>query len=239
MEPSVLIKASGVWKVFGQGENRVEALRGIDFTIQNGEMIAIMGPSGCGKTTLIHCLSGIDSISRGSILMEGQDLHQMKEKERDLYRLQKMGFVFQTYNLIPVLSAVENVELPLLAQGISFRTARRQAMEILTQIGLKNRMHHRPAELSGGQAQRVALARAIINKPRIIWADEPTGALDRESGKMILDLFDHFHRINQTTIVIVTHDPKVAERTERIIYLDSGQIIQERFPKLKKNITYS
>ncbi len=239
MEPSVLIEAIEIWKVFGQGENRVEALRGIDLKIHSGEMIAVMGPSGCGKTSLINCLSGIDSISRGRILIEGQDLHQMKEKERDLYRLQKMGFVFQTYNLIPVLSAVENVELPLLAQGISTRTARHRATEILTQIGLKNRMHHRPAELSGGQAQRVALARAIVNKPRVIWADEPTGALDRESGKVVLDLFEHFHRVYQTTIVIVTHDPKVAERTERVIYLDSGQIIQERFPKLKKNITYS
>jgi putative ABC transport system ATP-binding protein len=230
-----MIEAKGIWKVFGQGENRVEALRGVSLSVKAGEIVAVMGPSGCGKTSLLNCLSGIDRITKGIVVIEGQNIHQMKEAERDRYRAEKMGFVFQTYNLIPVLSAVENVELPLLSQGVSPGVARKRAEEALTRVGLRNRRHHRPSELSGGQAQRVALARAIVNGPSVIWADEPTGALDRETSKMVLDLFEHFNRVDNTTIVIVTHDPDVAERADRILYMDSGQIIQERDPKQKRN----
>ncbi|SFI58156.1 ABC transporter ATP-binding protein [Thermoflavimicrobium dichotomicum] len=239
MKVNPLISAIDVWKIFGEGESRVEALRGISLEIQQGEMVAVMGPSGCGKTSLLNCLSGIDQITQGKVLIEGKRLHDMKEKNRDLYRLKKMGFVFQSYNLIPVLTAVENVELPLLSQGVKGSIARKQAEEALIRVGLKDRSQHYPFELSGGQAQRVALARAIVNKPRIIWADEPTGALDRDTSNMVMDLFDHFHRVDGTTIVIVTHDPQIAERADRIIYMDSGRVIQERDPRRKQNYDVS
>ncbi|HBI03197.1 MAG TPA: macrolide ABC transporter ATP-binding protein, partial [Paenibacillaceae bacterium] len=142
------------------------------------------------------------------------------------YRVENMGFVFQTYNLIPVLSAVENVELPLLCRGVSARDARERAIEVLGRVGLKERKDHRPNQLSGGQQQRVALARAMVNNPRVIWADEPTGALDRQTTEMVLDLIEHLNRVDGITFVIVTHDPKVAERAHRILYMDSGQVIQ-------------
>ncbi|TCS92820.1 ABC transporter ATP-binding protein [Hazenella coriacea] len=223
-----MIQASELWKVFGKGEQRVEALRGLNLSIQAGEIVAVMGPSGCGKTSLLNCLSGLDHITQGSVEIAGQNIHRLKEKKLDQFRAEQMGFVFQAYNLIPVLSAVENVELPLLAQGIPVKKARVQAEQALGKVGLRNRAHHLPTELSGGQAQRVALARAIVNQPKVIWADEPTGALDRETSQMVLDLFDHINRTEQTTIVIVTHDPKVAEQANRIVYMDSGVIVKER-----------
>jgi putative ABC transport system ATP-binding protein len=226
-----MIEVQDLWKVYGAAESRVEALRGVTFTIQPGEKVAIMGSSGCGKTTLLNAMSAIDTVSKGRVLLEGQDLHAMKENQRDRYRAEKMGFVFQSYNLVPVLSAVENVELPLLCQGVSPKVARKRASEALGRVGLKERGHHRPAELSGGQTQRVALARAIVNNPRVVFADEPTGALDRTTTEMVLDLFDHLNRVDGITFVIVTHDPNVAERADRVIYMDSGQIIQERRPK--------
>lgn len=226
-----MIEVADVWKIYGTGENRVEALRGVSFTIEPGEKVAIMGPSGCGKSTLLNSMSGIDTVSRGRILLEGTDLHAMKEVQRDRYRAEKMGFVFQSYNLIPVLSAVENVELPLLCRGISAKESRKRAAEALGRVGLKERAGHRPAELSGGQTQRVALARAIVNNPRVVFADEPTGALDRTTTGMVLDLFDHLNRVDGITLVIVTHDPEVAERADRVIYMDSGVIVQERRPK--------
>lgn len=229
MQP--IIEADDLWKVFGSGENRVEALRGLSLTVAPGEMVAVMGPSGCGKTTLLNALSGIDTITRGTVRLEGRDLHGMKERERDRCRAEKMGFVFQSYNLIPVLSAVENVELPLLALGVPAKEARRRAEEALARVGLKERRHHRPAELSGGQAQRVALARAIVNRPAVVFADEPTGALDRKTTELVLDLLDHLNRVDRLTMVVVTHDPNVAERAHRILYMDSGQILRERATK--------
>jgi putative ABC transport system ATP-binding protein len=235
MNTNALITAIDIWKTFGQGENRVEALRGLSLEIIRGEMVAVMGPSGCGKTSLLNCLSGIDTITQGKVFIEGESLYEMKEKKRDNYRLRRMGFVFQSYNLIPVLTAIENVELPLLSQGMGSKVARVRAEEALIRVGLKDRFQHFPFELSGGQAQRVALARAIVNHPRVIWADEPTGALDRETSNRVLDLFDHFHRVDGTTIVIVTHDPEIAERADRIIYMGSGRIIQERDPRQRRN----
>lgn len=229
MEP--MLEADELWKIFGDGENRVEALRGVSLSVFPGEMVAIMGPSGCGKTTLLNVLSGIDTVARGSVWIQGLDLHGMKERERDRCRAEKMGFVFQAYNLIPVLSAVENVELPLLAMGVPARAARRRAEEALARVGLKERRHHRPSELSGGQAQRVALARAIVNRPAVVFADEPTGALDRKTTELVIDLLDHLNRVDGLTMVLVTHDPEVAERAHRILYMDSGQILRERATK--------
>ncbi|HEU4962985.1 MAG TPA: ABC transporter ATP-binding protein [Bacilli bacterium] len=227
----VMIEATDLWKVYGQGDNRVEALRGVSLSVAQGEIVAIMGPSGCGKSTLLNLLAGIDRLTRGQVQVAGQDLHAMKEARRDRFRAERMGFVFQSYNLIPVLSAVENVELPLLSQGVAPKEARQRAQEALVRVGLKERASHRPAELSGGQHQRVALARAIVNRPRVIWADEPTGALDRTTTELVLDLFDHLNRVDGITFVIVTHDPKVAERAHRVLYMDSGRIVQERVPK--------
>lgn len=230
-----LLVAKSISKSFGSGDNRVEVLKEVDLEVASGEMIAIMGPSGCGKTTLLNSLSGLDSISSGSILINGVDIAQLKERERDRLRAEQMGFVFQSYNLIPVLTAIENVELPLLSQEVSYTKARELASEALTKVGLLERRDHYPSQLSGGQVQRVALARALVHKPKMVWADEPTGALDRETGEMILDLFDHLHRTEKMTFFIVTHDPKVAERADRIIYLDSGRIVQERIPQENQN----
>ncbi|GAA5344766.1 putative ABC transport system ATP-binding protein [Planifilum fimeticola] len=229
MEP--IVEADELWKIFGDGESRVEALRGVSLSVFPGEMVAVMGPSGCGKTTLLNVLSGIDTVTRGRVRIRGRDLHGMKERERDRCRAEQMGFVFQSYNLIPVLSAVENVELPLLATGVPAREARRRAEEALARVGLKERRHHRPAELSGGQAQRVALARAIVNRPAVVFADEPTGALDRKTTELVIDLLDHLNRVDGLTMVLVTHDPEVAERAHRILYMDSGQILRERSTK--------
>lgn len=222
------MEAKGLLKVYGQGETRIEALQSISLSIEQGEIVSIMGPSGCGKTTLLNCLSGIDTTSRGVIYFEDQLLSSYSEQKRDQLRAQQMGFVFQSYNLVPVLSAIENVELPLLCQGIPVKTAREKALTVLERVGLLERMNHLPAQLSLGQQQRVALARSIVNKPKIVWADEPTGALDRQTTDMVLDLIDHLNSKEKITFVIVTHDPKVAERGNRVLYMDSGRILQER-----------
>lgn len=229
-----MIEVQKLWKVYGKGETQVEALREVSLTVESGEMIAVMGPSGCGKTTLLNCMSGIDTVTSGTVRIEGHDVQAMREVQRDRYRAERMGFVFQTYNLIPVLSAVENVELPLLTQGVPAKTARKRAEEALTRVGLQERAHHRPSELSGGQHQRVALARAIVNEPKVIWADEPTGALDRVTTELVLDLFDHLNRVDGISFVIVTHNPEVAERAHRVIYMDSGQIVQERVTRRER-----
>ncbi|UNK19203.1 ABC transporter ATP-binding protein [Paenibacillus sp. N3/727] len=223
-----LLQCMNVKKVYGRGESRTEALRGVDFSLSQGEMTAIMGPSGCGKTTLLHCLSGMDQITSGEIWFQGQELHSMKEKRKDALRGSAMGFVFQNYNLIPVLTAVENVELPLLSQGVSPSVSRKKAMEALGKVGLHERRFHKPAHMSGGQQQRVALARAMVHNPQIIWADEPTGALDRETTDKVMQLIQHLNREEGTTFVIVTHDPRIASVTSRIVYMDSGKVIHEK-----------
>src|SRR5215216_5338575 len=170
-----MINAQGVVKVYDTGTTRIEALGGIDFAVQRGEMVAVMGPSGCGKTTLLNCLSGLDNIDSGQIWLENKDLAEMKDKVRTDYRARRMGFIFQVYNLLPVLSAAENVELPLLVAGMRPGDARKRAMAALDTVGLANWAGHRPAELSGGQRQRVTIARSLVNEPAIVWADEPTG----------------------------------------------------------------
>lgn len=232
-----IICAERLSKVYGYSQNQVEALKGVNLHIYAGEVVAIMGPSGCGKTTLLNLMSGLDSITDGKVIILGNELHQMQNTKKDQLRAQYMGFVFQSYNLIPVLTAVENVELPLLSQGIATKLARQKAEEALARVGLKERCHHLPHELSGGQQQRVAFARAIVNNPRIVWADEPTGSLDRTTTKMILDLIDHLNRVDGITFVIVTHDPLVAERAHRVVYMDSGKLIQERMQKVKEKTT--
>src|SRR3712207_2178258 len=198
-----IIRADGVVKTYDTGTTKVRALRGVDFAVARGEMVAVMGPSGCGKTTLLNCLSGLDDVDAGTIWLEGQDLATMGDRQRTDYRARRMGFVFQVYNLLPVLSAVENVELPLLVSGVRPREARDKSLRALETVGLGRWAKHRPAELSGGQRQRVTIARALVNDPAIVWADEPTGALDSTTAEEILGLMKDLNRRAGLTFVLV------------------------------------
>lgn len=219
-----IVECSGVHKVYTTGNVRVHALRGIDLNIERGEMIALMGPSGCGKTTLLNCLSGLDDITRGRVLIKGTDIHRMSERRRSAYRARRMGFVFQAYNLLPVLTAVENVELPLLLVGTDEKRARKKAMRALDLVGLAKRAHHKPMELSGGEQQRAAIARALVNDPTIIWADEPTGNLDSDTSADVMSLMIRLNREKGSTFLIVTHDPSVARGAHRILKMRDGKI---------------
>ena len=222
-----MIHATQVHKTFRTGKIEVHALRGVDLTVERGEMVAIMGPSGCGKTTLLNCLSGLDEFDEGEVFIEGTDIRKMGDRRRTAYRAARMGFVFQTYNLLPVITAVENVELPLLVSGVSPGDARRRALAALERVGLENRSHHRPAELSGGQRQRVTIARSLVNDPAIVWADEPTGNLDSKSAQEILDLMRALNRDQQQTFVIVTHDPGIGAQCDRIVRMQDGLIVAD------------
>jgi ABC-type lipoprotein export system ATPase subunit len=225
MAQQTIIQAQQVWKIYRNGHIRVEALRGIDMAVATGEMVAIMGPSGCGKTTLLNCLAGLDSVDEGDIFIQGDNLRDLSDNERTSYRAQHMGFVFQDFNLLPMLSAVENVELPMLVARVSGGKARKRALEMLERVGLADRARHRPAELSGGQRQRVTVARALTNDPAIVWADEPTGNLDSEAANDVMDLLCRFNQENGQTFVIVTHDLEVGKRANRIIHMRDGNIL--------------
>jgi ABC-type lipoprotein export system ATPase subunit len=222
-----VIAAIQVHKTYDTGSARVQALRGIDFSVKRGEMVAVMGPSGCGKTTLLNCLSGLDRIDSGEIWLEGKNLGEMADKERTEYRALRMGFVFQVYNLLPVLNAVENVELPLLVAGIRPKDAREKSMQALKTVGLEQWARHRPAELSGGQRQRVTVARSLVNNPAIVWADEPTGALDSKTANEIMGLMGELNVSQQMTMVIVTHDPGVGAQCNRVVQMRDGLIVDE------------
>jgi putative ABC transport system ATP-binding protein len=214
-----------VWKIYGQGDTEVSALQGISLEIFRGEMLAVMGPSGCGKTTFLNCFSGLDDISRGQILLEGVDLQSMDDRKKSEYRARRVGFVFQSYNLLPVLSATENVEMPLLISGVAGSEARARARTMLTELGLGDRLDRRPAELSGGQQQRVSLARALVGHPAIVWADEPTGNLDGEDSRQVTSLLRHLNQTYQQTIVVVTHDPTVASSCDRTLRMRDGRFV--------------
>jgi ABC-type lipoprotein export system ATPase subunit len=221
----MIIEAQQVKKIYRSGHLRVEALSGIDMAVEQGEMVAIMGPSGCGKTTLLNCLSGLDTIDEGNVFIKGDNLRDLSDNERTAYRARNMGFIFQDFNLLPVLSAVENVELPMLVSKINGKKARKRALEMLDMVGLADRALHRPAELSGGQRQRVTVARALTNEPAIVWADEPTGNLDSDTAQEILDLLIRLNRENKQTFIIVTHDIEVGKLTNRILTMRNGQIV--------------
>jgi ABC-type lipoprotein export system ATPase subunit len=220
-----IIQAQQVKKIYRTGQLRVEALSNINLTVEQGEMIAIMGQSGCGKTTLLNCLSGLDTIDEGDIFIRGDNLRDLSDRERTAYRAKHMGFIFQDFNLLPVLSAVENVELPMLVSKVPTGKARRRALEMLDLVGLADRAYHRPAELSGGQRQRVTIARALTNNPTIIWADEPTGNLDSETAQEIMELLTHLNRENGQTFVVVTHALEVGKLANRIIRMRDGHIV--------------
>ena len=219
-----VIIGEAVRKTYDTGRIRHEALRGVDVAVSAGEMVAVMGPSGCGKTTLLNCLSGLDEVDSGSIRIGGVDLAEMSDNAKTRYRATRMGFIFQSYNLLPVLTAQENVELPLLVSGIGSAEARERASTALGMVGLTEWGKHYPTELSGGQHQRVTIARALVNEPEIVWADEPTGNLDSSNSQEIMDLLTQLNRENGQTFVVVTHSDEVAARTHRTINMRDGLI---------------
>jgi ABC-type lipoprotein export system ATPase subunit len=223
-----IVDARSIVKTYDTGVVQVAALRGVDLTLARGEMVAIMGPSGCGKTTLLNCLSGLDSIDEGEILIEGTSLSEMSDRERTDYRARHMGFVFQFYNLMPVLSAVENVELPLLIARESARSARSRALDALELVGLRHRAEHVPDELSGGERQRVTIARSLVNDPAIVWADEPTGDLDSENAQDIVALMRQLNIERGLSFLIVTHDISVGRKTDRIVRMLDGIVVEEQ-----------
>ena len=222
-----LLVARGVDKVYRTGTLAVPALRHLDFDVDAGEMVAIMGPSGSGKTTLLNCLSGLDDIDAGTVTIGGRDIVAMSDAQRTLHRARSMGFVFQAFNLIPVFTAVENVELPLLLGEVPVRQARQRAAAMLERVGLGNRVDHRPAEMSGGEQQRVTIARALVARPQIVWADEPTGNLDSTMAEAIIDLLSELNRDEGQTVVLVTHDPGIGARVPRLVRMRDGQLASD------------
>lgn len=227
----LIIRAEHVNKTYDTGVIKVEALRNVDFSVSRGEMVAVMGPSGCGKTTLLNSLSGLDIIDSGTVRIEGTDIATLGDRARTAYRARRMGFVFQVFNLLPVLSAVENIELPLLVGDVRPSEARARAREALDKVGLLHRADHRPAELSGGERQRVTIARSLVNNPAIVWADEPTGSLDSVAANEIMDLLKDLSDNHGWTIVLVTHDEGVGNMCDRIVRMRDGEIVGEDIPE--------
>ena len=223
-----VMKATGVWKIYPSGESTVQAVRGVDVSIDAGEKVAIMGASGCGKTTLLNILSGIDEPNSGDVHVNGEPLFGISDNKRTRMRAEYLGFIFQDFNLLPVLSAVENVELPLLLLGKSASEARKGALEALQSVGLSQRSEHLPSELSGGQQQRVAVARALVHNPTVILCDEPTGNLDSVTSAEVLELLHKLNRERNTTFLIVTHDAMIAKRCTRTLQMLDGTIVEDR-----------
>lgn len=229
---TTIISAMDVVKVYDTSEVAVRALNGVSLDIKQGEMVAVMGPSGCGKTTLLNTLSGLDVITEGRIIIDNQDIAKMDDFAKSAYRANNIGFVFQFYNLLPVLTARENVELPLLLAKKSPKEARERAEHVLELVGLKDWANHRPAELSGGQRQRVTIARALANNPAIVFADEPTGDLDSKTGKEIMDLMVELNQCEGTTFLIVTHDEHIGANAPRRVTMKDGVVVgDERNPE--------
>jgi len=220
-----ILKISNLHKRYNEGKsNEVHALRGVDLTVGKGDMMAIMGSSGCGKTTLLNMIGNLDRRSAGEIIIDGVDTSTLSERQQTAFRRDKIGFIFQLFNLFPFLTAVENVETPLLLRGINSGLAREQAKMMLRELGMGDRLYHLPMELSGGQQQRVAVARALINQPAIILGDEPTGDLDSATSSDVMDLFRRINRINQQTLILVTHNGWIAEKCDYIVHMTDGKI---------------
>jgi len=224
-----ILKAAGVRKSYRMGATRVEVLRGIELTVREGEFVAIIGASGSGKSTLLHILGGLDRPDKGVVQFSGRDLNRMRARELNRYRNEMVGFVFQFYHLLDELNVLENIVLPAMVSRsvigwlLARRAATKRAMELLEQLGLKERIRHKPYQLSGGERQRVAIGRALMNRPRLLLADEPTGNLDSVTGNGILKVFEDLNRAGQT-IVMVTHDERIADRAQRVIVLEDGRI---------------
>ncbi len=219
----IVIKLQGVKKLYKLGKVEIFALRGINLEIRKGEFVCIMGPSGCGKSTLLNLLGCLDKPTEGRYILNGEDIAQLDDDTLSEIRCNYLGFVFQSYNLIPQLSVVENIEVPLYYQGVSPKESRKKSVELAMKVGLGERLNHKPLELSGGQQQRVGIARALVNDPLLILADEPTGNLDSNSGKEIMQIFKDLHASGKT-IVLVTHDENIAGYAERIVRLKDGLI---------------
>ncbi|MFN3691772.1 MAG: ABC transporter ATP-binding protein [Fervidobacterium sp.] len=228
VEENIVI-AENVSKIYGSGISKVVALNDVSLTIKKGEIVAILGPSGSGKTTLLNLLAGLDLPTTGKIVIDGTDITKLSEEEKTRFRARNMGFIFQFFNLIPVLTAVENIELPLLLNKHPLSEARQRALELLERMNIIHRKDAYPPQLSGGEQQRVSIARAISTNPKIIWADEPTGALDAKNGQQIKEILLKLNKEYKTTFVIVTHDPSVASIANRILRMDSGKIIDTVF----------
>ncbi len=222
-----IITAENINKTYRSKDITVRALADVSLEVTKGEMVSVMGPSGSGKTTLLNCLSGLDSIDSGDVIISGQLLRQMSDDKLSEYRAKSMGFVFQAYNLLPVITAQENVELPIILAGSSQKEARKKAVEKLEMVGLGDRLDHLPAELSGGQQQRVAIARALSNDPSIVWADEPTGNLDSSNATEIMDLIKKLNQEQQQTFVLVTHSEDIGSQTNRILRMSDGEIVDD------------
>lgn len=222
-----VVRAREVHKTYGSGELRVHVLRGVSLDVKRGEMVAIMGPSGGGKTTLLNCMSGLDDIDAGTITIGGADLSEMSDTAKTRFRATRMGYIFQSFNLLPVLTALENVEMPLLVSGFPEKESREKAHEALSLVGLSERAGHYPAEMSGGQQQRVTIARALVNRPEIVWADEPTGNLDSENAGEVMELLIRLNKELDETFVIVTHSDAVAEMSHRTVRMRDGLIVDD------------
>lgn len=219
-----LLSATGVRKIYRTGAESVDALKGIDLHVGAGEFVAVMGASGSGKTTLLNCLSGLDDIDEGAVVIGGEDIHRMSDARRTKHRASTMGFIFQAFNLIPVFTSVENVELPLLLAGRPAKEARAAAIETLDRVALSHRLNHRPTELSGGEQQRVTVARALAGRPSVVWADEPTGNLDSETAAQVMGLLGELHD-EGLTLLLVTHDAGIGASAERRITMRDGRIV--------------
>ena len=222
-----VVLAQEVHKTYTTGRLEVHVLKGVSLSVQRGEIVAIMGPSGGGKTTLLNCLSGLDDVDSGTVMIGGFDLAQMSDAEKTRYRATKMGYIFQAFNLLPVLTALENVEMPLLVSGVPAKESRAKAIEALGLVGLDDRANHYPAEMSGGQQQRVTVARALVNSPEIVWADEPTGNLDSENAQEVMDLLVRLNRKLDATFVIITHSDAVSEMAHRTVRMRDGLIVDD------------
>jgi putative ABC transport system ATP-binding protein len=225
MEPINIVEISSLVKTYRRGNQIIQVLQGISFEIKKGEFLALMGPSGSGKSTLLNLIAGIDKPDSGSIIVQGIDITKLDEKELSKWRAENVGFIFQFYNLIPVLTAYENVELPLLLTGLSKKERKEHVEYALSIVGLKDRMEHYPSQLSGGQQQRVAIARAIVTDPALIVADEPTGDLDKKSAEDVLNLMTELNEKFGKTIIMVTHDLRAAKHAKTMKYLDKGLLI--------------
>jgi ABC-type lipoprotein export system ATPase subunit len=224
-QENAILQITSLHKRYNEGKsNEVHALRGVDLTVKKGDMMAIMGPSGCGKTTLLNMIGNLDRRSSGKIIIDGIETSALSDGEKTAFRRDKIGFIFQLFNLFPFLTAVENVETPLLLRGINSRIAREQAKMMLRELGMGDRLYHLPKELSGGQQQRIAIARALINQPAIILGDEPTGDLDSTTSSDVMDLFRRINRVNQQTLILVTHNRWIAEKCDYIIHMSDGKI---------------